>query len=515
MIVFADKFTQQNVDSFKRKAKNIDVLTMDEVEEIGRTSEAINAFLRPKKDDLAVIMYTSGSTGNPKGVMITHGNMITALTSLSDRLLFDVNNNDTLVAYLPLAHVLELCAELACINRGAKIGYSSPFTLTDNSTAIKKGELGDLRVLKPTVMAAVPIVLERICKAVKDKIGKESQLKQDIFRVAFDKKLKKIQNGKSTVLLDKIVFNKISEAVNGGKIRIMLSGGALLNSSLQEFAQVALCPVIQGYGLTETCGASCTQLINQKSTGQVGSVVQCCQIKLFDWPEANYKATDKPNPRGEIWVGGDNITLGYYKMPEKTAEDYHVIDGIRYFATGDIGEVLPSGDFKIIDRKKDLVKLQGGEYVSLNKVESVIKLMPIVDNCCVIADPSKSYCVCLVSPNPIKVEEYISFVNVEIEVDIKKDGTQNQMKSTKKTSEEVLDEFMKIMEENKEFRAKFEKEILNHCLKNGLERFESPTKVKFVKEQWLPDTGLVTDSMKLKRKEIEKFYKKEIEILYS
>lgn len=183
-------------------------------------------------------------------------------------------------------------------------------------------------------------------------------------------------------------------------------------------------------------------------------------------------------------------------MPDKTAEDYSVSkDGIRFFATGDIGEMLPNGALKLIDRKKDLVKLQGGEYVSLNKVESVIKLLPSIDNCCLIANPLKSNCVLLACPNIKKVKDYIKEENKTAEVS---------------THAEVLD----YLEKNPKLVDRLTKEMISHCLSYGLERFEAPTKIGFVREIWLPDTGLVTDSLKLKRKELEKFYQKEIDRLY-
>ena len=152
---------------------------------------------------------------------------------------------------------------------------------------------------------------------------------------------------------------------------------------------MCLSPVMQAYGLTETTSSATSQLPNQPDCNTVGSVIPCCELRLVDWPEAGYRCTDKPNPRGEIYVGGNNVTVGYYNMPRETAESFKVINGVRYFATGDVGEMLPSGNLKIIDRKKDLVKLTGGEYVSLNKVESVLKLLTFVDNCCVIAEPGK------------------------------------------------------------------------------------------------------------------------------
>lgn len=292
--------------------------------------------------------------------MISHSNLLTAIKGLISRLGTMNRRKDIYVAYLPLAHVFELVCEITCMTHGLRLAYSTPQTIADNSTAVKKGQKGDLRILKPTIMAAVPIVLERLSKTVNEKLAQTNWFKQLLFKVAYQKKLRYFRAGRSSRLLDRILFKRISSAVLGGKVRLMLSGGALLSKEVHEFVQVCLCPVMQAYGLTETCGAGTTQLPIQATTETVGSVVPCCEIKLVDWPEGGYRVTDKPNPRGEIYIGGDNIALGYYNMPDKTKEDFYVSkEGISYFATGDIGEMLPNGNLKIIDRKKDIVKLQG------------------------------------------------------------------------------------------------------------------------------------------------------------
>jgi len=348
-------------------------------------------------------MYTSGSTGNPKGVMMTHGNLLASVRALPIRLGELRENREIYVGYLPIAHVLELVAELSMLMTGIRLAYSSPLTIVDTSTGIKKGQMGDLRVLKPTIMAAVPLILERFTKAVRDNVAKSSILKRTVFRKAYNYKLKKVEAGKNTPFLDKLIFKKISSAVLGGEVQFIFCGAAALSKEVQEFIHVCLAPVRQAYGLTETGAGATGQYYFEYQTQAVGSVIPSVELRLVNWTEGGYYNTDKPNPRGEIYLGGDSITLGYYKMPEKTAEDYHVIGGVRYFATGDIGEVLPNGALKIIDRKKDLTKLQGGEYISLMKIESIVKLLPFVDNCCVCVLPLKSSCVVLICPNIPKI----------------------------------------------------------------------------------------------------------------
>ena len=244
-------------------------------------------------------------------------------------------------------------------------------------------------------------------------------------------------------------------------------------------------------------------LPHQTITGTVGGMLPSVQLKLVNWNEGEYRITDKPNPRGEILIGGGNVSMGYYNMPEKTAEDFIYIDGVRYFATGDIGEMLPKGYLKIIDRKKDLVKLSGGEYVSLNKVESLVKLMPLVDNVCMIANPIKSYCVALICPNLNFMKEIFKQELPEVNIDM-----------NDKNIDKLLANICIILNKNEKLVDKLTNQIKEHCKNQNLFTFEIPDKVKFVKEIWLPDTGLVTDSLKIKRKEIEKFYAKDINILY-
>ena len=236
--VITDKLSQKNVLEFKKATSQVKVFSVDEIEQLGRESSMIETYEKPNKDDMAVIMYTSGSTGNPKGVMVSHGNLLSALNAVISRLGTIKIDKDIYVAYLPLAHVLELVAEIGCILFGIRVAYSSPQTIADNSTAVKKGQKGDLRVLKPTLMAAVPVVLERLSKTVNEKLASTNLFKQLLFKLAYEQKLAFFRAGRSSRCLDRILFKRISRAVVGGKLRLMLCGGALLNKEVQEFAQV-------------------------------------------------------------------------------------------------------------------------------------------------------------------------------------------------------------------------------------------------------------------------------------
>lgn len=271
--------------------------------------------------------------------------------------------------FLPLAHSLEMTAELFCFGLGLPIGYGTPYTMTDSSTAIKRGQKGDLRLLQPTIIAGVPLILDRIRKTIQDRVEmRKSVFWKQLFKYSIAYKNYWLDRGYDTPLLNRIVCNRVKGQV-GGKVEYMLIGGAPLSPDTQRVMRAFLnIKLLIGYGATETCAATTVSDSKDLSIGRIGAPVQGVKVRLIDWPEGGYFVTDKPHPRGEMVVGGPHISAGYYKLPEQTAEAYEEIDGVRWFKMGDIGEVFENGTFKIIDRKKDLVKLQFGEYVSLGKV---------------------------------------------------------------------------------------------------------------------------------------------------
>jgi long-chain acyl-CoA synthetase len=230
--------------------------------------------------------------------------------------------------------------------------------------------------------------------------------------------------------------------------------------------------------------------VNDISTGFTGAPLTCCDIKLVNWEEGNYRAKDRPYPRGEIHVGGSNVVVGYYKQPEKTREEFYDEDGRHWFRTGDIGQFLPEGVLQIIDRKKDLVKLQYGEYVSLGKVEAELKTCFLVDNICVYADPTKMFAVALLMPNQDQLKAL---------------AVKNGLEWTS------LDELCN----NQQLEKLVLTELQKHSLKSRLEKFEIPQAVRLVPDVWTPDMGLVTAAFKLKRKQIQDRYQQLIDRMYS
>ena len=338
------------------------------IEEMGQNSNAGAKFIPPQAEDTAIIMYTSGSTGVPKGVMISHKNVLSTMKGFY-AVANSVQDTDAVyMSFLPLAHVLELAAETFFLSVGCSIGYSSPHTMTDVSTGIKKGCQGDATILKPKIMASVPLVLDRIRKGVDEKVSSRGELAKAFFDFGMEYKTYWRKQGFSTPIIDFLACRK-SRALLGGNLDYIVCGSAPLSPGTHDFIRSCLnLTLIQGYGLTETAAGSTLMDLDDLSVGRVGTPLQGITIKLMDWPEGNYHVTDKPYPRGEIVIGGNSVTPGYFKKDDITRESYRDEDGQRWFCTGDIGEVHPDGVFKIIDRKKDLVKLQYGEYISLGKV---------------------------------------------------------------------------------------------------------------------------------------------------
>uniref|UniRef100_A0A9L0S1X0 long-chain-fatty-acid--CoA ligase n=1 Tax=Equus caballus TaxID=9796 RepID=A0A9L0S1X0_HORSE len=444
--------------------KGVIVHTMAAVQALGAKASVENEpHSKPAPLDIAVIMYTSGSTGLPKGVMISHSNIIAGITGMAERIP-ELGEEDVYIGYLPLAHVLELSAELVCLSHGCRIGYSSPQTLADQSSKIKKGSKGDTSVLKPTLMAAVPEIMDRIYKNVMNKVNEMSSFQRNLFILAYNYKMEQIAKGQSTPLCDRFIFRKVRSLL-GGNTRLLLCGGAPLSPTTQRFMNICFCcSVGQGYGLTESSGA--------------GTIT-----------EGGYFNTDKPHPRGEILIGGQNVTMGYYKNEAKTKTDFFEDEnGQRWLCTGDIGEFDPDGCLKIIDRKKDLVKLQAGEYVSLGKVEAALKNLSLIDNICAYANSYHSYVIGFIVPNQKELTELARKKGLK--------GTWEELCNSCEMENEVL----KVLSEA--------------AISASLEKFEIPVKIRLSPEPWTPETGLVTDAFKLKRKELKTHYQADIERMY-
>ncbi|CAA7013409.1 unnamed protein product [Microthlaspi erraticum] len=482
-------------DEFPSEAKSTwKTTSFADVQKLGLENPVEPNF--PLSADVAVIMYTSGSTGLPKGVMMTHGNVLATVSAVMT-IVPDLGKRDIYMAYLPLAHILELAAESVMATIGSAIGYGSPLTLTDTSNKIKKGTKGDVTALKPTIMTAVPAILDRVRDGVRKKVDAKGGLAKALFDFAYARRLSAINGswfgawGLEKLLWDLLVFSKI-RAVLGGRIRYLLSGGAPLSGETQRFINICIgAPIGQGYGLTETCAGGTFSEFDDTSVGRVGAPLPCSFVKLIDWPEGGYLINDKPMPRGEIVIGGSNITLGYFKNEDKTQEVYKVDEkGMRWFYTGDIGRFHPDGCLEIIDRKKDIVKLQHGEYVSLGKVESALSISPYVENIMVHADPFYSFCVALVVASQQTLEGWASKQGID-------SANFEELCAKEQTVKEVYASLVKAAKQSR------------------LEKFEIPAKIKLLASPWTPESGLVTAALKLKRDVIKREFSEDLTKLYA
>ncbi|RWS03422.1 Long-chain-fatty-acid--CoA ligase 3-like protein, partial [Dinothrombium tinctorium] len=357
------------MESFNRKRLNVNdsvkerfhLLSFNEVIREGKKikDEVMEEqIVPPKSDDIALFMYTSGSTGNPKAVMITHKNFLHGFQSLLGTLLRNYNfeENEIYFGYLPLAHILELISESIMFLLGIPIAFSNPQTMTDSATAVKKGCKGDISIAKPTIMPAVPLILDRIRKTVSDNVRKKGEFVEQLFEFAMQYKTFWTKRGFRTPIINYLVFRHLSSMM-GGRLKILLVGGAPLSPDTQNFiGNVLNTKIVQGYAATECTAAATIMNLDDFSFGRVGAPLYGVKLRLVDWPEGNYYAFDKPNPRGEIVIGGNAVTPGYYNNEEETKKAYVDEDGVHWWYTGDIGEVFEDGTLKIIDRKKDLVK---------------------------------------------------------------------------------------------------------------------------------------------------------------
>jgi long-chain acyl-CoA synthetase len=437
----------------------------------------------PFPDDLSTIMYTSGTTGDPKGVMLKHSALVTALgtseTFMKSHNL-SMGPGDYILSYLPLAHIFARVTEEGWLNFGGGIGYfqGDPLKLVD-----------DIQELKPSVLFGVPRVFDRIYTRITTGLNTVSFLKRFLFTWGMRRKLyflrKGAKQGKASPIFDAIIFSKVA-ARFGGKLKLIVSGGAPLSMHVEEFLRTIMCcPVMQGYGLTETCAASfgCAP-DNWDHVGTVGPPFPCTEFRLESVPEMNYDANAEI-PKGEVLIRGPGGFSGYYKAQDKTDE---VLEADGWFHSGDIAMLMPDGALKIIDRKKNIFKLSQGEYIAVEKLENTYSKAPVVEQVWVYGNSFKSCLVAVVVPVEDSIKRWAASNGVN--------GDFAAICASDKAKEYVLGELKAMAKEDK------------------LKGFEAIRAVHLDSVAFSVEENLLTPTFKAKRPQLQAKYQTLIDAMY-
>ncbi|PWK11258.1 AMP-dependent synthetase/ligase [Tumebacillus permanentifrigoris] len=440
------------------------VMTFDSVIEKGQHLHAakgtLTAWQTISDDQLATIVHTSGTTGNPKGVMLTHGNLYANL--IGGQVYLPLTPQDRSLSYLPLSHIFErTCGQFMMLTSGGCFTYCEGLPqITAN-----------LAEVKPTVMTSVPRLFEKIYDGVLNNVRASSKAKQAIFRLAMKVGKQQITSPTFTSkllhpLLDKLVFQQIRERM-GGNLRLLVSGGAALSPTVGEFLKIAGLTVCEGYGLTETSPVISTQPISDPRIGTVGLPLNNVDVKI---------AAD-----GEVLAKGPSIMVGYYKNPEATREAF-TEDG--YFMTGDIGEFV-DGYLRIVERKKNILVLATGKNVAPFPIESAMMCSPYIGQAILIGDKRK-YVSALIVPD---------FVNLE-----------------KFAAEKSLNLPTVQLVEHPEVLVLMEREIKEQLAEFA--SFERPKKFKILPQELTLESGELTPSLKVRLHVLQTRYQAEIEAMY-
>ncbi|XP_063165750.1 long-chain-fatty-acid--CoA ligase 1 isoform X1 [Candoia aspera] len=471
-IVIMDPFDRDLVA--RGKKCGVDIISMKEIEASGRAHK--HKPVLPQSEDLAIICFTSGTTGNPKGAMITHRNLVSNMSSFmkATETGYVTSPSDTHISYLPLAHMFERIVQCVILCHGARIGFF-------------QGDIrllmDDLKTLQPTVFPVVPRLLNRMF----DKIFLQANtsFKRWILDFASKRKEAELRSGiiRNNSLWDKMIFRKV-QANLGGKVRLMITGAAPVSANVLTFLRAALgCQFYEGYGQTE-CTAGCSLTIpGDWTAGHVGAPMPCNIIKLVDVEEMSYFAA---KGEGEICVKGSNVFQGYLKDPEKTAE---VLDKDGWVHTGDIGKWLPNGTLKIIDRKKHIFKLAQGEYIAPEKIENIYMRSEPVAQVFVHGESLQAFLIGIVVPDPDTLSIWAKKKGLG--------GSYEELCKNKDIKKYILEDMLKI---GKEF---------------GLKSFEQIKSIALHSEMFSIENGLLTPTLKAKRPELRKYFSSQIEELYA
>ena len=481
LVIVSDRLLFEKISPIVEKAGSIQeiysfndmegVKNWDEIIRLGEKNAEKNRqrLVEIKKSilpgDMVTLIYTSGTTGFPKGVMLSHHNLVTNFISTSK--VHGLDHHHTVLSFLPLSHVYERMVNYHFQYKGMSIYYA------ENMGTI----IQDVNDIKPDVFNSVPRLLERIYDRIIGKGKDLPPLKKQIFFWAVNLGLKFNPHSNTALynlklkIADKLVFSKWRDGL-GQRLQIIVSGGAALQSRLEHIFWAAGIKVVEGYGLTET---SPVIAVNNLTTmevmfGTVGPALENIEIRIAD--------------DGEILCKGPGVMLGYYKDPELTAE---VIDKDGWFHTGDIGVLIDNKYLKITDRKKEIFKLSSGKYIAPQVTENMFKESFFIENLMVVGENEK-FASALISPNYEFLHNWAGKHGIKF-----RDNTE--------------------LISNPEVIARFQLEV-NEMNKN-LGQTEHIKRFRLVVEEWSQQTGEMSPTLKLKRKVVSEKYKALLQDIYS
>jgi long-chain acyl-CoA synthetase len=453
------------------KLTTLESLTKSGAEELSTHPELFGQLAgQAKPEDVATIIYTSGTTGEPKGVVLTHLNLVS--NALQSGSVFDLHEDDVALSFLPLSHVFERIVLYIYLSFGVRICYARGVETVAE----------DIKEVRPTIVTAVPRLFERIYATINKRAADATPMQQKIFHRAVEvgrevailkDQRKKVPFRLSLELkvLDKLVFTKWREAV-GGRIRFFVAGGAALSPELAYIFAGAGITILQGYGLTETSPVVSLNRPTGNRIGTIGPAIPGVKVRIAE--------------DGEILVQGDNVMQGYYGLAEETERALQRYDDGVWFHTGDIGTIDQDGYIRITDRKKDLIKTSLGKYIAPQPIENMIRTIPMVEQAIVIGNTRK-FAAALIVPAFDSLRAYAKSLSIETKEP--KDLARHPR---------IIEYFRKKVDE-------VTKELAPH---------EKIKKIALLDQEFSVEGGELTPTLKVRRKFVEDKHREVINSLY-
>ena len=471
------------------KTLGINIYKFDDIIEKGK-SEGQNIILNPAKpESICTICYTSGTTGNPKGAMVSHQALESTIDCM-DHTGFEYFENDIYLSFLPYAHIMETLIFALIMTHGRT------FALFSGNI---RNLVEDMQICRPTIMTSVPRVFQRIHTEIMKNLSKQSKLTQKLFHMALNQKIKDFKETGilSNPLLDALIFKKV-RSVLGGRMRFMLVGSAPMDPELMNFLQCSLsCKIVEGYGQTEDCAGVLISSQYDRVCQHLGGPGFNSEIKLVDVDELDYRSTDIDiktgisHPRGELCVRGPLLFKGYLDDEENTQK---AIDKDGWLHTGDVAMVLTEhgNAIRVIDRVKNIFKLQQGEYVAPEKIENVLSDSQYIEQIFVHGDSLQNYLIAIIVPNKAHVFEFLKKKGIECDVK----NCQNYY-------------------ENEELKNDILEDLENIGRKADFKGFEIIKKISLSPEPFTVENDLCTPTLKVRRHVAKKYFANKIKELYS